>query len=235
MERMTDAAMVAQQYGTEERLKTRRSVWLPSFGGHDPQSLAAAALREAAPSSVLEVGCGTGVFAQRVATEIAGARVVATDQSQRLVDLAAARGLPTQVADIQDLPFDDDSSDAVVAMWMLYHVPDLDRGLAEVRRVLRPDGVFVAVTNGDSHLADLMVEAGGRPLVTQFSTENGEAALLRHFEHVSRHDIATRARFEDHAAAVGYLATFDEQLAASLPPFQGSWEYAGATSVFVAA
>jgi SAM-dependent methyltransferase len=235
MSEMTDAARMAKQYDTEERLETRLSVWFPLVDGSSPQDVALAALRAAAPDSVLEVGCGTGAFAQRIAAEIAGARVVVTDQSLRFVALAAAQGLDTQVADIQDLPFDYDSFDAVAAMWMLYHVRDLDRGLAEVRRVLRPDGVFVAVTNGDAHLADLMVEAGGRPLVTQFSTENGEAALRRHFTHVTRDDIATRARFDDHRAAVAYLATFDGRLAANLPPFQGSRECAGATSVFVAA
>ena len=49
----------------------------------------------------------------------------------------------------------------VAALWMLYHVPDVDRAIAEVRRVLRPGGLFVAVTNGDGHLADLRVECGG--------------------------------------------------------------------------
>ena len=61
----------------------------------------------------------------------------------------------------QDLPYADESFDVVAALWMLYHVPDVDRALAEVRRVLRPGGLFVAVTNGDGHVADLRREAGG--------------------------------------------------------------------------
>ena len=71
------------------------------------------------------------------------------------MELTAARGVEARVADVQDLPFADDSFDVVAAMWMLYHVPDLDRGLAEVRRVLRPGGRLVAVTNGDGHTAEL--------------------------------------------------------------------------------
>ncbi|MDQ3094920.1 MAG: class I SAM-dependent methyltransferase, partial [Actinomycetota bacterium] len=122
MSEMTDTAQVAKQYDTEERLETRLSVWLPLVDGSSPQDVALAALRAAAPDSVLEVGCGTGAFAQRIAAEIAGAHVVVTDQSPRFVALAAAQGLDTQVADIQDLSFDDDSFDAVAAMWMLYHV-----------------------------------------------------------------------------------------------------------------
>ena len=149
--------------------------------------------------------------------------------------MTTARGVRAQPADVQQLPFGDAQFDVVAAMWMLYHVPDLDRALAEIRRVLRPGGLFVAVTNGDGPPRRA---AGGRraggPVITGFSTQNGAERLEQHFERVTREDIATRAVFPDHAAAVAYLATTDEGLAAGLPPFEGSREYAGATTVFLA-
>lgn len=188
--------------------------------------MAAAAIAAADPERLLEVGCGTGAFAERLTAENPTCSIVATDQSARLVELTAARGVDAHVADVMHLRFPDASFDIVVAMWMLYHVPDLDRGLAEVRRVLRPGGTFVAATNGDNHLAQLLVDAGGQPLVTQFSTENGAAALSRHFDDVHQSDLATLAMFPDHASACAYLATFDESLAANLPPFDGPREYA---------
>jgi ubiquinone/menaquinone biosynthesis C-methylase UbiE len=183
---------------------------------------------------VLEVGSGPGVFAARLVEELPGIALLATDQSHRFVELARERGLAAQVQDVQHLLAPDGAYDVAIAMWMLYHVPDLDRGLAEVRRVLRPGGLFVAVTNGDDHLADLMTEAGGTKLLTQFSRENGEAALRRHFDDVSTEHVDTRAVFEDQAAAVAYLASFDDQLAAQLPAFDGSREYGGRTTVFFA-
>ena len=85
---------------------------------------------------------------------------------------------------MQDLPFGDESFDVVAALWMLYHVADVDKALAQIRRVLRPGGLFVAVTNGDGHLADLRREAGGDAEVTGFSTQNGEAQLRAHFTEV---------------------------------------------------
>ena len=234
MDQMVDATEVARQYRTESRLDTRRSVWRDSADGRNPQDAAARAVAGAAPGSVLEVGCGTGVFAARVMQENPQAVVLATDRSPRFVELTTARGVRAQPADVQQLPFGDAQFDVVAALWMLYHVPDLHRGLAEVRRVLRPGGLFVAVTNGDAHAAGLRVDAGGAPLVTGFSSENGAEALEQHFERVTREDIATRAVFPDHAAAVAYLATTDEGLAAGLPPFAGPREYAGATTVFLA-
>jgi len=231
---MADPARVAAQYAGETRLDTRRSVWRESADGRSPVEAAARAIRAERPTTVLEVGCGGGQLAARIAAENPQARVVATDLSARMAELAGSRGVVAQVADVQALPFGDGAFDVVAAMWMLYHVPDLDAGLAQLRRVLRPGGLLVAVTNGDEHTADLRREAGGAPLVTAFSSENGEPALRRHFAEVAREDIATQAVFDDHAAAASYLASFDEGLAAALPWFEGPRTYAGATTVFTA-
>jgi SAM-dependent methyltransferase len=161
-----------------------------------------------------------------------GVTLIAIDFSERLVELTAARGVDARQADICYLPFDDDTFDVVYAGWMLYHVRDLDRALAEVRRVLRPGGTFVAVTNGDDSLADLRREAGGRRMVTRFSSENGEFTLGRRFSDVRRQDLETRAVFADHAEAQAYLDSSDEGLV--LPPFEGSRTYAGHVTVFEA-
>ena len=62
---------------------------------------------------------------------------------------AASAGLPVHffVADAQALPLPDASFDVVMARHMLYHVPDIDRAVAEAARLLRPGGRFLAVTN----------------------------------------------------------------------------------------
>lgn len=72
----------------------------------------------------------------------------------------------------------------------------------------------------------------GDPLTTQFSTENGRAALARHFDDVEQVDLTTQAVFPDYASAQAYLATFDADLAEALPPFAGERGFAGATTVF---
>lgn len=231
---INDPTVVRTQYASELRLQTRSAVWHGDSMGRHPQDVEASVISAVSPTSILEIGCGAGEFAARLQSERPAAALIATDQSPRMVELTRERGVEARVADAMELPFDDGSFDVVVAMWMLYHVPDLEVALREARRVLRPGGRIVAVTNGDRHLAGLLQEAGGRPIVTQFSTENGHTALSRHFDHVKQVDLATRAVFADHGGARAYLTTFDPGLAATLPPFDGEREYAGATTVFTA-
>jgi ubiquinone/menaquinone biosynthesis C-methylase UbiE len=231
---LTDPRAVREQYAREDHLQTRRSVWHPAADGRDPSEVAAAVVRASGPRSILEIGCGTGAFAERLTVDNPAATVIATDQSERFVELTAARGVDARVVDATDLPFADASFDLVAAMWMLYHVPDLERTLAEVRRVLRPGGRFLAVTNGDEHVADLRRAAGGGPVITQFSSQNGEEALRRHFDVVRREDVRSRAVFPDHAAAMAYLESSQEDIAWNLPFFDGPREHLGETTVFVA-
>ena len=229
-----DPAHVRAQYLTEENLETRRSVWHPTADGRDPTAEALAAIVAEQPLRVLEVGPGLGGFAARVAAALPGVRITAIDQSPRFVELTRARGVDAREGDVQDLPFGDEAFDVVAALWMLYHVPDIDRALAEVRRVLRPGGLFVAVTNGDAHLADLRAESGGTPEVTRFSTQNGEDQLRAHFRDVRRTDLQPRAVFADSSVAEAYLASSGEDIAWQVPVFHEPRAYAGEATIFLA-
>jgi SAM-dependent methyltransferase len=234
MREMTDRRHLGQQYGSTERLETRRGVWGPGPEGVSPADVLRTLVVSSRPSRLIEIGCGTGHFARSVLEEAPGVFYVATDLSPAMVEATRAIGVTAEVAAADDLPFADSSFDGAVAAWMLYHVPDLDGTLREVRRVLRDGGSLHVATNGSEHLGDLLREAGGEPLVTQFMSENAEEVLGRHFEHVSRRDVETRATFADHEAACAYLATFAPELARSLPAFDGPRTYAGRTALLTA-
>jgi ubiquinone/menaquinone biosynthesis C-methylase UbiE len=90
----------------------------------------------------LELGCGTGIFLEKVAR--CGARVVGLDLSADLLSKARARlaGAPNVVlrrGNAEQMPYAASSFDAVYGSSILHHL-DLDRALAEVFRVLRPGG-----------------------------------------------------------------------------------------------
>jgi ubiquinone/menaquinone biosynthesis C-methylase UbiE len=162
-------------------------------------------IEERAPRRVLEVGGGEGWLAERIAREL-GAEVVMVDQSERMVELAAARGVDARVGDVQQLAFADSSFDLVVAAWMLYHVADLDRALAEIARVLEPGGRLVAVTNSHRHAEELF-ELIGYPWQARegmFSAENGGETLRRHFSAVARTDVEAWSTVRHRQTLVDY-------------------------------
>jgi len=104
-------------------------------------------------SRVLDLGAGTGdqtlLAARRVG--LTGA-VLATDISASMLELAGAaaraadlHNVQTRVMDAQHLELESGSFDAVIARFSLQFVPDVQRALAEVLRVLKPGGRFAAV------------------------------------------------------------------------------------------
>jgi hypothetical protein len=74
------------------------------------------------------------------------------------------------------------------------------------------------------------------PTATTFSSENGEEALRRHFDTVTRTDLETRAVFPDRDAALAYLRSSGEEVDWSLDEAEQDWprQYAGYPTVFVA-
>jgi SAM-dependent methyltransferase len=156
---------------------------------------------------VLECGCGPGwLWRENVARFPANCHITLTDLSPGMVAEAEAalagsgHHFDFQQANIQALEFADETFDVVVANHMLYHVPDLPQGLAEVRRVLKQDGRFIAATNGNKHMQELptlvpevLRAISGSTLVRgesqmlPFRLENGRAALEPYFNTIELH------------------------------------------------
>lgn len=97
-------------------------------------------LLDQACGRVLEVGCGTGLGLSELIGRVDEPCGIdpARDSLQRARRRAPGAGLA--VAAAEQLPFLDDSFDCVVSSLVFCSVSDPDRGLAEIRRVLRPDG-----------------------------------------------------------------------------------------------
>jgi SAM-dependent methyltransferase len=203
--RLDDPALVASEYADESRLRRRAAGYAGAGTRDDARVPLVDAVVAAAPGRVLEVGCGWGELAEWIARET-GADVVAVDLSPRMVELARERGVDARLADVEELPFADETFDVVVAAWMLYHVPDLERGLAEIARVLRPGGTLVAATNSRLHLQELRDLVGSGPSTLKFSREDGEEHLRRHFATTERIDVDGVLELTDRAAVEDYVS-----------------------------
>jgi SAM-dependent methyltransferase len=185
-----DDGYVAREYASLDRLQLRRldrTGWL-RFDDLDEEQTLLAALAEVAPRRVLDVGCGDG----RIPRQYTSPEVVCVDRSEAAIAAARGRGLDARQADVRELPFADDSFDAVTCNHTLYHVDDRDRAVAEIARVLRPGGRFAGIYHAAGHLRELWSlvapdwlreSRGTRDL---FDADSGLPVLEGHFEHVDR-------------------------------------------------
>ena len=102
---------------------------------------------------VLDVGCGAGAFAARLAAR--AGQVDAVDKSAAMIE-AARRRAPANVtctrADVMDLPLPADHYDAIVSITALHHLP-LAEALGHLAPALRPGGVLAAVVLPRAELA----------------------------------------------------------------------------------
>lgn len=94
--------------------------------------------------NVLDIGCGTGRLLRAVAARWPAARLVGADPAERMIS-EAARLNPNaafHLARAEELPIPGLSMDLVLSSLSFHHWADQSQGLREIRRVLRPGGVF---------------------------------------------------------------------------------------------
>ncbi len=193
-----NAKIVEDQYRSTKKLNTRISIhekYSTNKQGFGNWILAHYQIEEG--MSVLELGCGTGsMWAGHEDLIRKCGRLVLTDLSESMLEeagrtLGDVADIEYAVVDIQQIPYPDRSFDVVIANMMLYHVPELDKALQEVRRVLRPGGVFYCATFGENGMMEYIESLFSEYHVSQphlypFTLQNGQEKLQAYFEEVQR-------------------------------------------------
>ncbi len=95
---------------------------------------------------LLDVGCGTGPMVEMLASEFADRRYTGLDLTPRMIEIANAKGIENAcfvIGDAENLPFEDESFDAVICANSFHHYPNPQAFFNGVARVLRPGGKLV--------------------------------------------------------------------------------------------
>ncbi len=176
---------------------------------------------------ILDLGCGDGQLTTRL--EASGANVMGADASPAMVEAARARGIDAVVANAEELPFANATFDAVFSNAALHWVRDQDAILAEVHRVLKPGGRFVAEMGGHGNIAAIRVAliavlerhgfGGLEDGVNYYPTpEAYRRRLERQIFHVEHLALIPRPTKLEKSGMTAWLQTFRRGVLDSLPP-----------------
>ena len=197
--KLADTGELGRQYSTSEKLAARarlhQNYTVSEMGWFE---WVAARLPLKAGSAILDIGCGPGWFWASAATDLPD-RIDLTlaDASPGMVAEALGRCTPLRhwqvsgrEADASAMPFADDRFDLVLAMHMLYHVPDAAKAIAEMWRVLRPGGTLAVTTNGAANLRELYALSAvfgsppTEPVAAIFGFDHAEQLMRTQFGNV---------------------------------------------------
>ncbi|CAN5836824.1 hypothetical protein BH24DEI2_BH24DEI2_28850 [soil metagenome] len=203
--RKDQAYLTSQQYKNVDNLRARMALHERfSTNKEDFARWVFDHIEASDKARVLELGTGPANFWVKNFDRIPATwHVTLTDLSPGMLEAAQKATddihatFAYQVADAQEIPFEDDTFDAVIANHMLYHVPDELKAVKEIRRVLKPGGRLYAATNGREHMQELegfiteqfgALGEGFMSLDPQaFQLENGAEKLAQVFDTVDLH------------------------------------------------
>ncbi len=225
-----DISVVKQQYATANNLCTRMSI-------HDKYSTNKTGFGNWIVSNyriekgmkVLELGCGIGdMWKNRESLIRACSKLVHSDFSEGMLAIAKENvgnydNVEYKVVDIQEIPYEDEIFDVVIANMMLYHVPDIYRGLAEVRRVLKKGGSFYCATYGEhgitEYLSKILSAYGVEDKLNKnFTLQNGYAILSRSFLKVEKLEYIDSLEVTNVDDIVEYIYSLSSMVALSNVP-----------------
>ena len=145
---------------------------------------------------LLEVGCGNGKLWENQKVDLRNREIFLSDISEGMVQEVRKKlgnNFNCIQLDCQSIPFKNEYFDAVVANHVMFYIQDIQKGLSEIVRVLRKNGVFYCSTYGREHMREITdivksydsrIELSQNKLYEVFGLENGEEILKKYFSNV---------------------------------------------------
>jgi len=193
LQRSRDASNLNEGVKLMDRFSTNRYGWYPWVFDN---------IKIRNKDKVLEVGCGNGVLWTKNMDNLhESIEVTLTEICEEMINEAKlnlgndSKRFNFIITDLTSLPFNDNSFDVVIANHILFFMKDIDLALAEISRVVKPNGVVYCSTIGSNHLKELQelmlsfsssIRIYEDKLSSKFGLENGEKILNRYFNKVEK-------------------------------------------------
>lgn len=166
---------------------------------------------------LLELGCGNGKLWQENKIDLRNREIFLSDISEGMVDEVRNKlgsDFNCIVADAEKIPFKDAYFDSIIANHVLFYLNDLNQGLKEISRVLKPNGVLYCSTYGSNHMKEITdivqsfdsrINLSNHSLYDVFGLENGESILKEYFISVQRMDYQDSLEITESKPLIDYI------------------------------
>lgn len=214
---------VREQYKTVENLNLRTNLHSYNVNKINWNDWCAEQMKFPEKARILELGAGTGGFWQEnkqyIGKEL---NITLSDSSLAILESAKEKlksveqNFNYEEIDVQDIPYEDESFDIVIARHMLYLVPDIEKALSEISRVLKKGGILYATTNAKDTMYELnqLVESfddtlglNNNGMCARFELENGKPLIDKYFNEVETEAFTQKIVVDKAEPIVNYKAS----------------------------
>ncbi|WP_252250524.1 methyltransferase domain-containing protein [Clostridium sp. ZBS13] len=214
---------IKEQYNSDENLNLRTNLHSYNINKIDWDKWCFQKMNLLKCSKILELGCGVGklwIKNQNFIDE--NSEIILSDFSPNMLKCAKNNlenldcKFKYKKINAEDIPYDDESFDVVIAEHMLYFVTDIEKALSEIKRVLKPNGIFYVTTNSCNSMIELNklaekfdpnLDINNNGLSSRFDLENGEKMLKKYFNNIESEILEGKIILDKAEPVVSYKAS----------------------------
>lgn len=214
---------VREQYKSDKNLNIRSNLHSYNINKIDFDKWCFNQIKFPSNGKVLELGCGTGKFWIKNKDGIDNSLdITLSDFSKSMLKIAKDKlkevdyKFKYEEINVENIPYEDNSFDVVIAEHMIYFAPDIEKALLEIRRVLKDGGVLYVSANSCETMAELneLAEKFDSSLgidnngySARFELENGDSIIRKYFSNVDVEILEGKIIVDDPEPVVSYKAS----------------------------
>jgi ubiquinone/menaquinone biosynthesis C-methylase UbiE len=214
---------IKDQYKSDKNLNLRSNLHSYNINNIDWDEWCFKQMSFLKHARILELGCGVGKLWYKNKDSInKELEITLSDFSKSMLKIAKNKlkevnhNFRYEEINAEDIPFKDESFDVVIAQHMIYFVPNIEKALAEIKRVLSSRGMFYVTANSCESMTELNELAekfapnlglNSNGFSNRFDLENGKAILEKYFSEIDVEILDGKIIVDDAKPVVSYKAS----------------------------